>query len=70
MSEGLFEEPTRVPLRPGDHAVVHTMWGDEPCTVVTSGTVDGFPMVTVKTRSGDTVTVNRASLEPAEDEQQ
>lgn len=63
MSEGLFAEPTRVPLRRGDTAVLLTMWGQEECTVVRCFHADTFPMVTVRTTSGDTVTVNRSSLQ-------
>lgn len=63
MSEGLFEEPTRVPLSPGDKALLLTMWGEEVCTVVRVFTKDTFPMVTVDTTSGDTITVNRSSLQ-------
>lgn len=60
--EGLFEEPTRVPLAPGDEVVLLTMWGEEPCTVLRVGIQSTFPMVQVRTESGDTVTVNRSSL--------
>lgn len=60
--EGLFEEPERRELHPGDKVVVRTMWGEESCKVHEMGTIDGYPMVTVKTPSGDTVTVNRAAI--------
>ena len=60
--EGLFEEPTRVPLAPGDHATLLTMWGQEPCVVLKVGIQSTFPMVQVRTESGDVVTVNRSSL--------
>ena len=61
-SEGLFEEPTRVPLAPGDTVILLTMWGEEPCTVLRIGKQDNYPMVQVRTESGDTVTVNRSSI--------
>ena len=62
MDDGLFEEPARQPLSIGDKVVLRTIWGEEPCTVHELGTVDGWPMVTVKTKSGDTVTVSRANV--------
>lgn len=60
--EGLFEEPERRELHPGDKVVVRTIWGEEDCEVVEVGTIDGFPMVSIKTPSGDRATVSRASI--------
>lgn len=61
--EGLFEEPERSPLSVGDRAQVLTIWGLEPCRVEAIGRdADGWPMVTVTTRSGDRVTVARSSI--------
>lgn len=61
--DGLFEEPTRVPLTKGDQVEVDTMWGSERATVIDlTRDDDGFPLVTLNTASGDTITVNRARV--------
>ena len=61
MSDGLFEmEPT--PVAVGEEVVIQTMWGDEPATVRHVGVVDGFCMVTVLTRSGDRISVERGRV--------
>lgn len=65
-AEGLFHEPTRVALAVGDTATLLTLWGQEPCEVLqltTDKSGNGFPMVVVRTRNGDVVTVNRSSLQ-------
>jgi hypothetical protein len=65
VDEGLFEEPERQPINVGDRVTLLTIWGEEECRVEHIGTdVDGWPMVTVTTTSGDRVTVSRARLRP------
>jgi hypothetical protein len=61
-NDGLFEEPELERLQVGDKAVLKTVWGDENVTVEEFGSIDGYPMVTVRTAKGDKVTVSRASV--------
>lgn len=64
-SEGLFPEPERTEIHPGDMVILRTIWGDEPCVVQKVGLVDGYPMVQVFTESGDRITVNVANVRSA-----
>jgi hypothetical protein len=41
---------------------VRTIWGEETCVVQQLGTIDGWPGVTVMTKSGDKITVLRSSV--------
>jgi hypothetical protein len=62
---GLFEEPMRRELRPGDEVKLRTIWGEEMCRVEQVGRdTEGWPIVTVFTASGDRVTVSRSSIIP------
>lgn len=60
--DGLFDEPEPRPLKINDMVTLLTIWGEEACRVVDMGTIKGFPMVSVRTKSGDTITVNRSSI--------
>ena len=46
----------------GDKVTLCTIWGEESCVVEEFGTIDGWPGVTVKTKSGDRITVLRSSI--------
>lgn len=60
-TEGLFEmEPT--PVAKGDRVIIQTMWGDEEAHVTHIGLVDGFCMVTVLTKHGDRISVERGRV--------
>lgn len=64
--DGLFEvEPELISV--GDRVKLRTIWGEEMCRVEQVGhDVEGWPIVTVSTTSGDRVTVSRSSLIPAD----
>lgn len=63
MSEGLFDVPPSTRLEPGDTVRITTMWGTEFCKVVKLTTdVDDFPMVMIRTPSGDKVTIGVARV--------
>lgn len=66
MSEGLFELEPR-PIQTGDRVRVTTIYGHE-LGIVTEKFNDplGFPMVTVRTRSGDTISLGIARAERLE----
>jgi len=59
--DGLFPPPPAEVIRKGDTVVVRTIWGEEPCRVEdVRSDRDGWPIVTVTSRSGDRMTVSRA----------
>lgn len=60
--EPLFEvQPVRR-LRAGDWVKIATMWGEETCLVTRVHTEDDFPMVELRTPSGDVVSVSVARV--------
>lgn len=62
MSEGLFSmEP--VTIEPGDHVRVQTIYGHELGLVLDKGEDAGFPTVTIRTFSGDKITIGVARVE-------
>lgn len=66
MSDGLFEiEPT--PISPGDRVRVQTIYGNELGIVEqVFADAEGYPMVTVRTRSGDKISLGIARAERLE----
>jgi len=61
-SDGLFDEPVLDHIQSGDKVTLRTIWGEEECVVEQFGTIDGWPGVTVRTNSGDRITVLRSSV--------
>lgn len=66
MSEGLFAmEPTSI--KPGDRVRVQTIYGDELGLVTEKfDDAEGYPMITVRTPSGDTISLGVARAEKLE----
>lgn len=58
----LFDVDPSPPLSMGERVRLQTMWGDESCVVVDVHREDGFPMATVRTGSGDEISVSVARL--------
>jgi hypothetical protein len=56
--EALFEAQPVRRLRAGDWVKITTMWGEETCLVTRVHTEDDFPMVELRTPSGDVVSVS------------
>ena len=62
-NDGLFTEPPLDHIQRGQEVVAHLIWGDETVVVEDIGTdVDGWPMVRVKTKTGQRITVARSSV--------
>ena len=64
MSDGLFELPA-TPIEVGDPVRVQTIYGLETGVVVEKGVdPEGFPIVSVDTRSGDRITIGVGRVRP------
>lgn len=62
--EALFPVVPSARLRRGDRVRIQTIWGTELCEVVrVTADVDHFPMVLLRTSSGDRVSINIARVE-------
>lgn len=63
--EPLFEVRPVARLERGDRVRIQAVWGAEiSAEVVKVGTDATFPVVTLKTRMGDTITINVARIRP------
>lgn len=65
-SDGLFAEPERREVLPGDYCIVQTIWGDERGTVL--GVLAGeHPLVRMAMENGDEIAVGYARLLPVDE---
>lgn len=66
--DGLFPVAPSARLVRGDKVRIRTMWGVEFCDVMDiTRDSDDWPMVTLRTLSGDTITINVARVEKVDD---
>lgn len=68
MDEGLFSVKPSARLTRGDKVRIQTIWGMEFCDVMdVTRDDDDWPMVTLRTLSGDKITINIARVERVEE---